>query len=98
MSAYVLVEIEIHDPSGSEEYKKLTPASIAAYDGRFVVRGAQTESLEGDWNPQRIVVLEFPSVERAKEWWHSEQYTEAKIIRQRTAKTKMLVVEGYDGG
>lgn len=98
MSAYVLVEIEIHDPSGYEEYKKLTPASIAAYDGRFVVRGAQTESLEGDWNPQRIVVLEFPSVERAKEWWHSEQYTEAKIIRQRTAKTKMLVVEGYDGG
>ena len=98
MSAYVLVEIEILDPSGYEEYKKLTPASIAAYDGRFVVRGAQTESLEGDWNPQRIVVLEFPSVERAKEWWHSEQYTEAKIIRQRTAKTKMLVVEGYDGG
>lgn len=98
MSAYVLVEIEIHDPSGYEEYKKLTPASIAAYDGRFVVRGAQTESLEGDWNPQRIVVLEFPSVERAKEWWHSEQYTEAKIIRQRTAKTKMLVVEGYDEG
>ena len=98
MSAYVLVKIEIHDPSGYEEYKKLTPASIAAYDGRFVVRGAQTESLEGDWNPQRIVVLEFPSVERAKEWWHSEQYTEAKIIRQRTAKTKMLVVEGYDGG
>ena len=98
MSAYVLVEIEIHDPSGYEEYKKLTPASIAAYDGRFVVRGAQTESLEGDWNPQRIVVLEFPSVERAKEWWHSEKYTEAKIIRQRTAKTKMLVVEGYDEG
>ena len=98
MSAYVLVKIEIHDPSGYEEYKKLTPASIAAYDGRFVVRGAQTESLEGNWNPQRIVVLEFPSVERAKEWWHSEQYTEAKIIRQRTAKTKMLVVEGYDGG
>jgi uncharacterized protein (DUF1330 family) len=95
MSAYVIVEIEIHDPVEYEGYKKLTPATIAAYDGRFVVRGAQTESLEGDWNPQRIVLLKFPSVERAKEWWHSEQYAPAKAIRQKAAKTKMLVVEGY---
>jgi uncharacterized protein (DUF1330 family) len=97
MSAYVIVEIEIYDPVEYEEYKKLTPASIAAYDGRFVVRGAQTESMEGDWNPQRIVVLEFPSVERAKEWWHSPQYSKAKAIRQRSANTKMLVVEGFSG-
>ena len=96
MSAYVIVEIEIHDPADYEEYKKLTPGSIAAYDGRFVVRGAQTESLEGDWNPQRIVVLQFPSVQRAKEWWNSPEYTKAKTIRQRAAKTKMLVVEGYE--
>jgi uncharacterized protein (DUF1330 family) len=96
MSAYVIVEIEIHDPVDYEEYKKLTPGSIAAYDGRFVVRGAQSESLEGDWHPQRIVVLEFPSVERAKEWWNSPEYTQAKTIRQRAAKTKMLVVEGYE--
>ena len=95
MPAYVIVEIEIHDPIEYEEYKKLTPASIAAYDGKFVVRGAQTESLEGNWNPQRIVVLEFPSVQRAKEWWNSNEYTIAKTIRQRTAKTKMLVVEGF---
>lgn len=94
MPAYVLVEIDIHDTETYEEYKKLTPASIAAFDGRFVVRGAQTESLEGDWNPQRIVVLEFPSVKRAKEWWSSEQYNIAKQIRQRSATTKMLVVEG----
>ena len=95
MPAYVIVEIEIHDPAEYEEYKKLTPASIAAYDGKFVVRGAQTELLEGDWNPQRIVVLEFPSVQRAKEWWNSNEYATAKTIRQRTAKTKMLVVEGF---
>ena len=95
MPAYVIVEIEIHDPIEYEEYKKLTPASIAAYDGKFVVRGAQTESLEGNWNPQRIVVLEFPSVQRAKEWWNSNEYTIAKTIRQRTAKTKMLVVEAF---
>jgi uncharacterized protein (DUF1330 family) len=94
MPAYVIVEIEIHEPIEYEEYKKLTPSSIAAYDGKFVVRGAQTESLEGDWKPQRLVVLEFPSVARAKEWWSSEEYAFPKSIRQRTAKTKMLVVEG----
>lgn len=97
MPAYVIVEIEIFDAVEYEEYKKLTPASIKAYDGKFVVRGAQTETLEGDWHPQRIVVLEFPSVERAKEWWHSKEYASAKSIRQRTAKTKMLVVEGFSG-
>lgn len=94
MPAFVIVEITIHDPVAYEAYKLLTPASLAAYNGRFVVRGAQTESLEGDWNPQRMVVTEFPSVERAKEWWHSVEYAEAKSIRQRAATTKMLVVEG----
>jgi uncharacterized protein (DUF1330 family) len=64
---------------------------------KFIVRGAKTESLEGDWNPERIVVLEFPSVERVKEWWSSEEYPPAKAIRQRAARTKMLVVEGYTG-
>ncbi|MCE3297337.1 MAG: hypothetical protein K0R65_3051 [Crocinitomicaceae bacterium] len=94
MKAYVLVEIKIHDPKDYEEYKKLTPGSIAAYDGRFVVRGGKTETLEGNWQPERIVVLEFPSVERAKEWWASPEYAPAKAIRQRSAHTEMLVVEG----
>lgn len=97
MPAYVIVEIEITDPVAYEEYKLYTPASIAAYDGRFVVRGGKTESLEGDWTPQRIVVLEFPDVERAKEWWNSPEYAKAKGIRQRSANTKMLVVEGFSG-
>jgi len=96
MKAYVLVEIGIHDHDLYDEYKKLTPASIAAYDGKFLIRGAKSESLEGDWNPERIVVLEFPSVERAKEWWNSEEYSKAKSIRQRAATTKMLVIEGFE--
>ena len=94
MPAYIIVEVSITDPVEYEEYKKFTPAAIAAYDGRFIVRGAQTESLEGNWQPERIVVLEFPSVERAKEWWNSELYSKAKVIRQRAAKTKMIVVQG----
>ena len=94
MAAYVIVEISIHDHKEYEEYKKLTPAAVAAYDGRFVVRGGQTETLEGTWQPERIVVLEFPTVERAKEWWNSEIYAEAKKIRQRAAETKMILIQG----
>ncbi|MFL5742822.1 MAG: DUF1330 domain-containing protein [Flavisolibacter sp.] len=94
MSAYIIVEITIHDPKSYEEYKKLTPASIAAYGGKFVVRGGKSESLEGDWNPERIVVLEFPTTQRAKEWWASEHYAPAKKIRQSAAFTKMLLIEG----
>lgn len=94
MPAYVIVDVTIHDENAYEDYKKLTPASIAAYDGKFVVRGGKSELLEGDWQPGRMVILEFPSVERAKEWWHSEQYTVAKKIRQKAATTNMLVIEG----
>lgn len=94
MPAYVIVEVSVENPADYEEYKKLTPETIAAHDGRFVVRGGATEILEGDWQPERFVVLEFPTVERAKEWWGSNAYSKAKAIRQRSAKTKMIVVQG----
>jgi len=94
MAAYVIVDVTIKDPVEYEAYKKLTPASIAAYNGKFIVRGGQTETLEGDWQPERMVVLEFPTLAIAKTWWASDEYGVAKIIRQRTAETKMIVVEG----
>ena len=94
MPAYVIVEVEIHNHGEYEEYKKLTPAAIAAFDGKFIVRGGKTIPLEGNWNPERIVVLEFPTVQRANEWWNSELYSRAKVIRQRAAKTKMLIIDG----
>lgn len=94
MAAYIIVDVSITDPQEYEEYKKLTPATIAEYDGKFIVRGGQTETLEGDWQPERVVVLEFPTYERAKAWWNSTNYTKAKVIRQRAAKTKMIVVDG----
>ena len=96
MSAYIIVEVTIHNQEQYEEYKKLTPASVAAYGGRFIVRGAKTECLEGDWNPERIVVLEFPTLERAKEWYNSKEYTAAKKIRHQNATSRMLLVQGYD--
>lgn len=94
MTAYVIVEVEVTDPVAYEDYKKQVPPSLAAYNGRFVVRGGACETLEGSWRPQRVVVLEFPSVARAKQWWASTEYSVAKALRQRTAKTKMVVVEG----
>ncbi|MCC9168290.1 DUF1330 domain-containing protein [Pontibacter harenae] len=97
MPAYIIVEIDVTDPATYEDYKKLTPASLAPYEGKFVVRGGTTESLEGGWQPQRLVVLEFPSVERAKTWWNSPEYSKAKAIRQSASNTKMLVVEGFEG-
>ena len=97
MAAYIIVDIEIHDLEAYEGYKKLTPASIAAYEGKFIVRGGNKETLEGNWQPQRIVVLEFPTVKQAKDWWASTEYAPAKEIRQRSAKTKMILVEGFEG-
>ena len=94
MVAYVVVEIEVTDPEGYEEYKQLSGASVAQYGGRFLVRGGRYETLEGDWAPGRFVLLEFDSVESAKRWWSSPEYERAKQIRWRTATTKMIVVEG----
>ena len=94
MSAYVIVDVKITDPVEYEEYKKLTPAAIAAYDGKFIVRGGPVEVLEGEWDYGRIVLLEFDSVERAKEWWNSTEYAKAKSMRQRSSTTKMILVDG----
>ncbi|TVR71256.1 MAG: DUF1330 domain-containing protein [Marinilabiliales bacterium] len=94
MAAYVIVDVKITDPGEYEEYKKHTPAAVKAYGGKFLARGGRVQNLEGDWNPERIVVLEFPSVERAREWWESDQYTFAREIRQRAATTGMIIVEG----
>jgi len=97
MPAYIIVDVEIQDPVQYEDYKKLTPISLAKYQGKFIVRGGKTETLEGGWDPQRIVVLEFPNSTLAKSWWASEEYAPAKALRHRTAKSKMILVEGHSG-
>ena len=96
MPAYIVVEVEVEDPIRYEDYKKMVPPSLAAYGGRFLVRGGQVENLEGDWAPKRLVMVEFPSVDQAKAWWSSPDYAEAKALRQATAKTQMIVVEGFE--
>jgi len=94
MPAYVIAEINATDSLGYEEYRKLGPPTVAAYGGKFVVRGGKVEILEGSWTPKRLVVLEFESVERAKQWWSSQENSVAKRVRQRTAMTNTIVVEG----
>lgn len=94
MPAYIIVEVSIHNHEAYEGYKKLTPASLQPYQGKFIVRGGLTESLEGEWNPERIVVLEFPTTDLARSWWSSEDYAPAKALRQKNASTKMILVEG----
>jgi uncharacterized protein (DUF1330 family) len=94
MSAYVIVDIDVTDPAGYEEYKKLAPAAVALYGGKYAARGGKTESLEGDWTPNRLVILEFSSVEQAKAWLNSTEYAPARALRHKYAHSKMVVIEG----
>ena len=94
MPAFVIVDIDVHDPERYERYKQLAPPSITAYGGRYIARGGRVDVLEGQWLPKRCVVLEFPSAAQARRWWESPEYAEAKRLRQQTATTNMIVVEG----
>jgi uncharacterized protein (DUF1330 family) len=94
MPAYVIVDIDIHDPAVYEDYKKAAPSSIAAYGGKYLARGGACEMLEGDWIPKRLVILEFESMSRAKQWLESQEYSDARKLRHRSASTKMICVEG----
>jgi uncharacterized protein (DUF1330 family) len=98
MPAYVVVEVDIHDPERYARYKDLAPPSIYQYGGRYIARGGKTEALEGDWSPPRFVILEFENADRARAWWSSPEYAEAKKLRHATAKTRMLLVEGLPPG
>lgn len=94
MSAYIILDIQVTDPAGYEEYKKLGPPTVSLYDGRYIARGGTSETLEGDWQTGRIVLLEFPSVEKAKAWINSAEYAPARALRGRYARSKTIVVEG----
>jgi len=94
MTAYVVVDITVTDPVGYEEYKKLAPDAVELYGGKYIARGGKTETLEGDWSPKRLVILQFDSAEQAKGWLDSPEYSEARSIRHRTATSQMVVIEG----
>ena len=92
MSEIVLVEVNIQDPAVYEEYKKLTPGSVDAYGGKFVIRGNPVTVLEGAWNYDRMVLIEFPSKEIAMEWYNSKEYVTARKIRENAASANFFIV------
>lgn len=94
MAAYIIVNVEVTDTTRYADYTRVVGDSLVPYGGRFLVRGGRAEKLEGSLDPKRVVVLEFPSLERAKAWWSSEEYREPKAIRQRSSTTDMIVVDG----
>jgi uncharacterized protein (DUF1330 family) len=94
MTAYVVVNINVTDPVRYEEYKKLAPPAVELYGGKYIARGGRTEILEGDWSPARLVILQFESIEQAKKWLNSTEYSEARNLRHQTAKSDMVVIEG----
>lgn len=94
MSVFVVVQIDVTDPVAYETYKALASPAIGLYDGRYAVRGGTTTTLEGDWNPGRFVLLEFPTAERARAWYDSPEYGAARDARHGAANVKMILVEG----
>jgi uncharacterized protein (DUF1330 family) len=94
MPAYVIADIEITDPVGYEEYRRRVPATIAQYSGRYLARGGRAETLEGGWQPRRLVVIEFPTMSQARAWYESDEYREPRAIRHRCSEGQAILVEG----
>ncbi len=94
MSAYVIVDIDVKDPTTYKEYIALAPATVAAYGGRYLARAGKTEIFEGEWVPKRLVILEFESLERARAWLDSPEYGPVKKLRHQAAVSNMVAIEG----
>jgi uncharacterized protein (DUF1330 family) len=94
MAGYIVVDVEITDPDEYQTYAKQTAATIERYGGKFLVRGGSPEILEGGWETKRLVIIEFPSIEQAKAWYNSPEYSAIIGIRHHSAISKMLLVQG----
>jgi uncharacterized protein (DUF1330 family) len=94
MTAYVIADIDVHDREAYREYAALVPGTLEPHGGRFLVRGGAHETLEGDWQPRRMVVLEFPSADAAKRWHGSQEYAAVMAMRQRASTGSLVLVEG----
>jgi uncharacterized protein (DUF1330 family) len=94
MAAYVIAEINITDAEGYKEYTNVVPATVAKYGGKFIVRGGRAEVLDGEWPERRRVVLEFPSVEAARQWWDSPEYAKPKEMRKASSEGRLILIEG----
>ena len=94
MAGYVIGNSTITDPEGFAEFVRQVPGAVAAFGGRYLVQGGATEAVEGDYNPVRVVVLEFESVEKAKEWYYSPEYAPLREMRMKASFGDFYFVEG----
>jgi uncharacterized protein (DUF1330 family) len=97
MAAYLISDVEFLDPDLVATYRSLAQAAIGRYGGRYIVRGGSVEAVEGGWRPQNIVVVEFPTMARAREWYRSSEYAEALAISRRALRRRLIFVEGVPG-
>jgi uncharacterized protein (DUF1330 family) len=94
MPAYVIAHVDVKDPVRYEDYRKRVKPTIDKFGGRFLARGGATEVLEGKWDPKRLVIVEFPSVEHARQWWNSEEYAPVRAMRQAASEGTLVLIEG----
>ena len=94
MAAYVISEVDVRDPQGFETYRSLAAPTIARYGGRYLVRGGAAVLAEGSSEPNTIIVVEFPSMQRLREWYASPEYAEALKVRQTAIDRRLIFVEG----
>jgi uncharacterized protein (DUF1330 family) len=94
MAAYVIANVDVKDLVMFEEYRKLVGPTVETFGGKYRVRGGKAEKIEGNWEPKRVVVLEFESLERAKQWYNSPEYIKAMEVRHKAATADVIFVEG----
>lgn len=94
MTAYIIADVEITDPVAYEEYKKLAPPAISKYGGKILARGGAVDAKEGGWVPSRLVIVEFASMEQARRFYDSPEYSPARALRLRASRSRLVIVDG----
>ena len=94
MAAYLIADLDITDPVVFEEYRQQVAPLVAKYGGKYVVRGGAIETVEGDWSPKRLVILEFENVDRLKAWYEGDDYRPVMALRHQSAHSNVVIVEG----
>jgi uncharacterized protein (DUF1330 family) len=94
MPAYLIADVEVHDQTVYAEYRRQVLPLVQTHGGRFIVRGGAQEVLEGEWKPQRLVVIEFPDMATLRAWYHSPEYAKLIALRQGVARGSLVAVEG----
>jgi len=97
MPAWLIADIEVTDTAGYDEYRRRVPEMVAAYGGHFVIRGGPALALEGAWQPRRIVVIEFATIERLLAFYDSAEYAPLKALRMAASDSRMIAVDGDVG-